>query len=118
MEPVVTERGTYIAPFVNGEEAQYLVIEDRFPNGRPPLEEAGVYLTDRETVEKSERMKVTACLNPLHTSMSLTAACSATPGFARKCATRKSPLSSAVWGTARDFRSCRSHHPAAKEFSR
>ncbi len=35
MEPVVTERGTYIAPFVNGEEAQYLVIEDRFPNGRP-----------------------------------------------------------------------------------
>lgn len=71
MEPVITERGTYIAPFVNGEEAQYLVIEDRFPNGRPPLEEAGVYLTDRETVEKSERMKVTACLNPLHTSMSL-----------------------------------------------
>lgn len=71
MEPVVTEKGTYIAPFVNGEEAQYLVIEDNFPNGRPPLESAGVYLADRETVEKSERMKVTACLNPLHTSMSL-----------------------------------------------
>ena len=63
--------GTYIAPFVNAERPQYLVIEDSFPNGRQPLERAGVYMTDRETVNKTERMKVTTCLNPLHTAMSV-----------------------------------------------
>ena len=71
MAPFVTSRGTYIAPFVNAERPQYLVIEDSFPNGRPPLERAGVYMTDRETVNKTERMKVTTCLNPLHTAMSV-----------------------------------------------
>ena len=45
------------------------MVEDAFPNGRPPLEEAGVYMTDRETVNKSERMKVTVCLNPIHTAL-------------------------------------------------
>ena len=53
------------------ERPQYLVVEDKFPNGRPALEKAGVYLTDRETVNKTERMKVTTCLNPLHTAMSV-----------------------------------------------
>ncbi len=71
MEPIVTSKQTFIAPFVNAEKPQYLVIEDRFPNGRPPLEKAGVYLTDRETVNKTEKMKVTTCLNPLHTAMSV-----------------------------------------------
>ena len=71
MEPVVTKKNTYIAPFVNGEGPQYLVIEDRFPNGRPALEAAGVYLTDRQTVSRTERMKVTACLNPLHTALAV-----------------------------------------------
>lgn len=71
MAPVVTSRGTYIAPFVNAEEKEYLVIEDDFPGGRPPLEMAGVYLADRETVERSEKMKVTACLNPLHTALAV-----------------------------------------------
>ncbi len=71
MEPIKTSANTYIAPFVNAEKAEYLVIEDRFPNGRPPLEKAGVYMTDRETVNKSERMKVTACLNPLHTALAV-----------------------------------------------
>ena len=70
-EVVVTAKHTYIAPFVNTEGPQYLVIEDDFPNGRPPLEKAGVFFTDRETVEKVERMKVCTCLNPLHTSMSI-----------------------------------------------
>jgi len=68
---VVTEKKTFIAPFVNTEECEYLVIEDSFPNGRPPLEKAGIYLTDRETVNKVERMKVCTCLNPLHTAMSV-----------------------------------------------
>ena len=71
MEGVVTSKSTFIAPFVNAERPEYLVIEDRFPNGRPQLEKAGVYLTDRETVNKTERMKVTTCLNPLHTAMSV-----------------------------------------------
>ena len=69
MDILVTDRKTWIAPFVNAEEPQYLVVEDRFPNGRPPLETAGVYMTDRDTVNKSERMKVTACLNPIHTAL-------------------------------------------------
>ncbi len=67
--PVITSKRTYIAPFVNAEGPQYLVIEDRFPNGRPALEKAGVYMTDRDTVNKVERMKVTTCLNPLHTAL-------------------------------------------------
>lgn len=71
ISPIVTSKNTYIAPFVNAEEPQYLVIEDSFPNGRPPLELAGVYMTDRETVNKTERMKVTTCLNPLHTALAV-----------------------------------------------
>ena len=71
MEPIVTSKTTYIAPYVNAERPEYLVIEDKFPAGRPPLEKVGVYLTDRETVSKTERMKVTTCLNPLHTAMSV-----------------------------------------------
>ena len=71
MAPIVTSKNTFIAAFVNAERPQYLVVEDKFPNGRPPLEKAGVYLTDRDTVNKTERMKVTTCLNPLHTAMSV-----------------------------------------------
>ena len=71
MTPIVTGKNTFIAAFVNAERPQYLVVEDKFPNGRPPLEKAGVYLTDRDTVNKTERMKVTTCLNPLHTAMSV-----------------------------------------------
>ena len=71
MKPVITSKKTYIAPFVNAEGPQYLVIEDRFPNGRPQLEKAGVYMTDRDTVNKVERMKVTTCLNPLHTALAV-----------------------------------------------
>ena len=69
MEIAVTAKQTYIAPFVNAEAPEYLVIEDAFPNGRPQLERAGVYMTDRGTVSKCERMKVTVCLNPIHTAL-------------------------------------------------
>lgn len=69
MQPVITSKNTYIAPFVNAEGPQYLVVEDSFPNGRPPMERAGVYMTDRDTVNKSEKMKVTVCLNPIHTAL-------------------------------------------------
>ena len=69
-ELIHTNKGTYAA-FVNAENAQYLVIEDKFPNGRPALEKAGVIFTDRETVDKVERMKVCTCLNPLHTALAV-----------------------------------------------
>lgn len=68
---IETEKHTFTAPFVNAEETQYLVIEDHYTNGRPPLELGGVLYTDRETVDKVETMKVTTCLNPLHTAMSI-----------------------------------------------
>ena len=71
MDASVTASGTHIAPFVNAEESEYLVIEDDFPNGRPPLEKAGILFTDRDTVNKVERMKVCTCLNPLHTALAI-----------------------------------------------
>lgn len=70
-ELIITDKNTYTAAFVNAEESQYLVIEDLFSNGRPKLEQAGVYFTDRDTVNKVERMKVTTCLNPLHTALAI-----------------------------------------------
>ena len=71
LEPVITTKKSYVAPFVNAEETEYLVVEDKFPNGRPALEKVGVIFTDRETVNKVERMKVTTCLNPLHTALAV-----------------------------------------------
>ncbi len=68
---IVTGKKTYTASFVNAEEKEYLVIEDLFPNGRPPLEAGGVIFASRETVDRVERMKVCTCLNPLHTSLAI-----------------------------------------------
>ena len=70
-EYIETEKHTFTAPFVNSEEVQYLVIEDNYASGRPPLELGGALFTTRETVDKVETMKVTTCLNPLHTAMAL-----------------------------------------------
>lgn len=71
LKPIVTARKTHIAPYVNAEECQYLVIEDAFPNGRPELEKGGLIFTTRETVDKVETMKVCTCLNPLHTTLAV-----------------------------------------------
>lgn len=68
---IITSKNTYVAPFVNAEEPQYLVIENNFMNGRLPLEEAGIIYTDKETVDKVEKMKVCTCLNPLHTALAI-----------------------------------------------
>lgn len=70
-ELIITDKNTYTAAFVNAEAPQYLVIEDLFPNGRPPLEKGGIYFTDRETVDRVEKMKVCTCLNPLHTALAI-----------------------------------------------
>ena len=71
LDSVITSKKTYVAPFVNAEECEYLVIEDDFPGGRPELEKAGFIFTDKDTVDKVERMKVCTCLNPLHTSLAV-----------------------------------------------
>ena len=72
LEPVITSKNTYVAPFVNAEECEYLVIEDAFPNGRPDaLAKGGILFTERETVDKVEKMKVCTCLNPLHTALAV-----------------------------------------------
>ena len=71
LQPVITSKNTYVAPFVNAEECEYLVIEDAFPNGREALEKGGFMFTDKETVDKVEKMKVCTCLNPLHTCLAI-----------------------------------------------
>lgn len=71
MDIKANSSGTAFAAFANTEVAHYLVIEDSFPNGRPALDKAGVILTDRKTAERADTMKVTACLNPLHTCLAI-----------------------------------------------
>lgn len=88
-ELIITARNTYTAAFVNAEEKEYLVIEDNFPNGRPPLKAAGIYFADRETVSNVERMKVTTCLNPLHTAL---AVFGCVMGYETICAEMGDPL--------------------------
>lgn len=70
-EFIVTSKNTYTAPFVNAEEPEYLVIEDNFKNGKLPLDKGGIIYTDKETVDKVEKMKVCTCLNPLHTALAV-----------------------------------------------
>ena len=71
LELIPSGRGVNFAGFANTEAVHYLVIEDSFPNGRPPLEEGGVIMCDRDTAERADTMKVTACLNPLHTCLAV-----------------------------------------------
>lgn len=71
IRPFETTKHTFTAAFVNAEKPQYLIIENQFPNGRPPLEEAGVIITTRDVVNKVEKMKVCTCLNPLHTCLAV-----------------------------------------------
>ncbi|MBI0147455.1 MULTISPECIES: mannitol dehydrogenase family protein [Bifidobacterium] len=70
-EPFRTRGGTAMASYTNTEETWYWVVEDDFPAGRPPLEKAGVYMADKDTVNAADQMKVTTCLNPLHTALAI-----------------------------------------------
>ena len=69
--PLIPNGPVNFAGFANTEQVHYLVVDDSFPNGRPALELGGVILTDRETVDKADTMKVTTCLNPLHTGLAV-----------------------------------------------
>lgn len=71
IEPTITSKKTYLAPFVNAEESEYLVVEDNFPNGRIKELEKYIIFTNKETVDKVEKMKVCTCLNPLHTALAI-----------------------------------------------
>ena len=68
---VLTPFGPPLAGFVNTEPTEYLVVEDAFVGERPPFEDFGVVITDRQTCDDFERMKVTTCLNPLHTALAI-----------------------------------------------
>ncbi|MCK4245255.1 MAG: mannitol dehydrogenase family protein, partial [Candidatus Omnitrophica bacterium] len=63
MEILRTVRGTFAAPFVNTEHISYLVIEENFPNGRPPLEKVDtsgnriIFVESSGIVDKCEKMK-------------------------------------------------------------
>ncbi len=48
-----------------------LLLRINSPNGREALEAGGLMFTDRETVDKVEKMKVCTCLNPLHTALAI-----------------------------------------------
>jgi fructuronate reductase len=71
MSPLITARGASVTPFVNAELAWRVVMEDRFPAGRPALERAGVYFSDRGTVRDSGLVKLSACFNPLHAALAI-----------------------------------------------
>ncbi|MDY3678796.1 MAG: mannitol dehydrogenase family protein [Actinomyces urogenitalis] len=63
--------GTPLAGFVNAEPAEYLIIEDSFAAPRPPFEELGAHVVARRVCDDFENMKVTTCLNPLHTALAV-----------------------------------------------
>lgn len=60
-----TDKGNRLSPYVNGEREQHLWIENKFPNGRPPLDKLGVQFTTKKgLIEAQDRME-TCCLQPL-----------------------------------------------------
>ncbi|WP_103062289.1 mannitol dehydrogenase family protein [Actinomyces qiguomingii] len=63
--------GTSQAGFVNTEPTEYLIIEDAFAAARPPFELAGAHVVERRVCDDFENMKVTTCLNPLHTALAV-----------------------------------------------
>lgn len=58
-----------VAGFVNTEPTEYLIIEDVLVGDVPDFKNYGVNVTSREVADDFENMKVTTCLNPLHTAL-------------------------------------------------
>lgn len=69
VKPTVTQKGSKVSCFVNTESPQYLLMEDLFPNGHPPLEQLGIIFTSGRIVERSMEMKACSTLNPMDTAM-------------------------------------------------
>lgn len=60
-----TDKGNSLALYVNGEREQHLWIENKFPNGKPPLDKVGVqFTTGKSLLQVRDRME-TCCLQPL-----------------------------------------------------
>lgn len=68
---IETPARTPLAGFVNSEPTEYLIVEDAFAGERPPLEDFGVKIATRKVCDDFEHMKVTTCLNPLHTALAV-----------------------------------------------
>ncbi|MCL3778277.1 MULTISPECIES: mannitol dehydrogenase family protein [unclassified Actinomyces] len=68
---ITTVGRTAVAGFVNTEPTEYLIIEDSFAAERPPFERYGAHVVAREVCDEFENMKVTTCLNPLHTALAV-----------------------------------------------
>lgn len=68
---VETPRRTPLAGFVNTEPTEYLIIEDKFAGDRPAWDDLGVQVVARQVCDDFENMKVTTCLNPLHTALAV-----------------------------------------------
>lgn len=60
---------TPLAGFVNAEPTEYLIIEDVLVGEVPDFAAHGVHLISRQVCDDFENMKVTTCLNPLHTAL-------------------------------------------------
>lgn len=71
LDIVVTSKNSYVSAFVNAEKPEYLIIEDKFPNGKIDFGSDRIFYTDKEVVKNVETMKVTTCLNPLHTALAV-----------------------------------------------
>jgi fructuronate reductase len=56
---------TYCDTSVMNQQMRCFYIEDSFPNGRPPLEKAGIVFGERDTVIKARHMKENICCDPL-----------------------------------------------------
>lgn len=63
--------GVPLAGFVNTEAPEYLIVENKFATEVPPLDKFGVKFVERKACDEFERMKVTTCLNPLHTALAV-----------------------------------------------
>ncbi len=70
-QPFVTERARSARSTSTRKIPHYLLIENAFPNGHPPLEQCGVIITRRDIVEKSAQMKVATCMNPMDTALGI-----------------------------------------------
>lgn len=68
---ITTVGNVPLAGFVNTEPCEYLVIENHFAGNQPEWEKVGVHVVDRDTCDAFEQMKVTTCLNPLHTALAV-----------------------------------------------
>ena len=68
---VETPSRTPLAGFVNTEPVEYLIIEDKFAGKRPNWDDLGVQVVARQVCDDFENMKVTTCLNPLHTALAV-----------------------------------------------